>query len=166
MSKETWRDIQGYEGYYRISNWGRVQSLRGIKILKPLVVPNGYEQVSLSVNGIRRQVSVHRLVAHAFLGPCPDGQVVNHKNGKKADNRADNLEYCTQRENDQHSRRVLGHDRQGESNSSAKLTDEDVRKIRQLYATGNYSQPQLAAKFGVKQVTIWHIIHRHNWKHI
>lgn len=98
---EAWKDIPGHPGY-AVSDAGRICSKR--KVLKPFIVKStGYMQVNLSN---RSRHFVHRLVAAAFC--APRGDVVNHLNGDKADNRAANLEWTTARGNNLHSYRVLG----------------------------------------------------------
>ena len=105
--KEEWRDIKGYEGIYQVSNLGRVKSLERIvntcnayktlyeKQLKIYVSKNGYLHVSLQ----RKNKLVHRLVAEAFI-PNPENKPqVNHKNEVKQDNRVENLEWVSAREN-------------------------------------------------------------------
>ena len=110
---EIWKDIPSYEGCYQVSNLGRVKSLsrnylkKGKyptiskeRILKPGTT-NGYNMAILSKNGKIKGYGVHVLVVMAFLGHSPNGQkiVPNHINGIKTDNRLDNLELITQREN-------------------------------------------------------------------
>jgi hypothetical protein len=99
---EVWKAINGYEGYYEVSNLGRVRSIRynPHRILRGNSV-NGYIQYSLSVNGSRKCIYGHQLVAIAFLGHKPNGHklVCNHKNFNRADNSVSNLEIITQREN-------------------------------------------------------------------
>nr|DAT75898.1 MAG TPA: homing endonuclease [Caudoviricetes sp.] len=106
MEQEVWKDIHGYEGLYQISNMGRVKSLSrvilrsngfpqsfGERILSPRN-SNGYRSVSLCC-GTKKTFYVHRLVADAFI-PNPNGyKEVNHKNEDKADNRAENIEWCS-----------------------------------------------------------------------
>lgn len=103
--EETWKNLSMvggiYSEYYAVSNLGRVKSLRKNRILKN-ILPNkkrSYTEVHLNRYG---RVRVHRIVAHEFLGPCPKGYVVNHKNGIKTDNNASNLEYVTEKQNIQH----------------------------------------------------------------
>ena len=97
--EEIWKDIEGYEGLYQVSNMGRVRSLRRNIILKIKIGSNGYERVVLSVNNIPKGYSIHRLVANTFI-PNPDNYpIVNHKDENKTNNRVDNLEWCTQKYN-------------------------------------------------------------------
>lgn len=101
---ETWKDIQGYEGIYQVSDGGRVKSLartdrngfvRHEKILKPVQNKNGYMRVHLSKDMASEWVSVHRLVATAFLEKPEGCDIVNHKDNNPGNNRASNLEWTT-----------------------------------------------------------------------
>ena len=108
---EIWKDIEGYENKYQISNLGNVKSLetwtgdkyiRREKILKNMVYGNGYYYVCLSKNGKVKKYKVNRLVAQAFI-PNPDNKpFTNHIDGDKLNNNVDNLEWCTQSENMKH----------------------------------------------------------------
>lgn len=97
---EIWKDIPGYEGLYQVSDYGRVRSLwyGKIKVLKP-GNHRGYYVVKLCKNGKKKHHSIHRLVVETFIGPIPKRMVVNHKNENKLDNRLDNLEIVTPKEN-------------------------------------------------------------------
>lgn len=107
--KEIWKDINGYEGRYQVSNLGRVKSLartdrnghkRKDKILKPHARPNGYLCVHLSKDMDAKWLSIHRLVAEAFVAHRPDGyDIVNHIDNNPANNAADNLEWATYKTN-------------------------------------------------------------------
>lgn len=95
---EIWKDVVGYEDYYMVSNTGKVFSKRKNKILKQALKRNGYLSVDLvSVN--KRTVSVHRIVAEAFIPNMFNYPVVNHKDENKFNNNANNLEWCTQKYN-------------------------------------------------------------------
>lgn len=100
-SKETWKDIKGYEGYYQISNLGNVKSTTRNKILKPYTDTNGYFQVSLYNNSIRTVIRVHKLVAENFIDKPLNNKmlVIDHINNIKTDNRVSNLRFVTNREN-------------------------------------------------------------------
>lgn len=107
MSREEWRAIQGYEGFYEVSNLGRVRSIKrqenhyrfSGRVLKPFVTGSNYLQVCLSKEGTAKNIAVHRLVATAFI-PNPHGkETVNHINENKQDNRAENLEWLSLKEN-------------------------------------------------------------------
>lgn len=102
---EEWKPINGFEGLYEISSYGKVKSFKVYpsgKILKPSPDSGGYLRLSLMRAGKNKYVTVHRLVAEAFL-PKVDGKTcVNHIDGNKANNRLDNLEWCTYSENIKH----------------------------------------------------------------
>ena len=109
--QEIWKDIPNYEGYYQVSNLGNVKSLARFnnlgkrvkeRVLKNLVnTTNGYLVVNLSKIGLVKTKQIHQLVAEAFLNHKPNGHklVVNHKNFNREDNRVENLEIITNREN-------------------------------------------------------------------
>lgn len=95
---------------------------------------DGYVRVMLYAGNVGRSATVHRLVAEAFLGPCPKGHEVDHINADKQDNRPGNLEYVTRSENLlRRSARGIG---RGEDNAAAKITAADARHIRALHAGG------------------------------
>lgn len=138
------------------------------RLIKPQRDTHGYLVVFLCKKGKAKQHPVHRLVAENFLGPCPEGSEVNHKNGIKADPRLENLEYVTRSQNATHSHRVLGHSnnpRSGETNNTAKLTNEEVLQIRSLWESGMRG-PALEERFGVDRSNIYYIVRRRTWKHI
>lgn len=112
LCSEEWKDITGYEGYYMVSNLGRVKScdryLRAVydskqlkrgQILKPHLMPNGYYTVWLNRDGKRRGAYIHRLVAAAFIPNPSSLDEINHIDEDKGNNRADNLEWCSHRYN-------------------------------------------------------------------
>lgn len=96
---EEWRPIEGYEDLYEVSNLGRVRSHGSIRSVKPW---NNYCVAKLYRNGNCKTAYVHRLVAKAFIPNPQNKHFVNHKDGDKRNNHADNLEWCTRQENEIH----------------------------------------------------------------
>ena len=116
--EEIWKDIEDYEGYYQISNLGRIKSLErtiehakcGIKKVKERIMKNkklfGYERIGLCMDGVIKYYFIHRLVASAFIPNADNKPEVNHINGIKNDNRVENLEWVTISENRLHAYRI------------------------------------------------------------
>lgn len=104
MPEEIWKQVNSWEGYYWVSNLGRVKN-RYNKILALQLRANGYYQITLwKGKYINKTYTVHRLVAEAFI-PNPDNlPQINHKDHNRLNNRADNLEWCTPKYNSNHKR--------------------------------------------------------------
>ena len=98
---EIWRDIEGYEGLYQVSNMGNVKSLKfgKEKILRLRKDKGNYLYVGLYKNGKGKNYYVHRLVAETFIQKIAGKDFVDHINGIRDDNRIDNLRWCTSKEN-------------------------------------------------------------------
>lgn len=161
---EKWKDVVGYEGIYQVSDLGRVKRVKKTKgategkILKNLLNKRkdnseGYYYASLWRNGREHRITVHRLVALAFIPNPKNKPEINHKNGIKAFNRPENLEWVTKSENALHARRVLGVGA-GENNYRAKLKNSDIPLIRQLLNEGNLTQTAIGKMFGVAYAVI------------
>lgn len=170
MSAEEWRPCFG--GFYAVSNLGRVRrevaavNTRPGRIMKPHVGKVGYLVVGLKDGTQRKTAYIHRLVADAFLGPCPEGMQVNHINGDKTDARLENIEYVTPSENIKHSYDTgLKRSCFGEASGRAKVTSADVVVIRDLAATG-LTPRQIGQRFGIGKRTTWAIIARRTWRHV
>uniref|UniRef100_A0A6M3J4A2 Putative homing endonuclease n=1 Tax=viral metagenome TaxID=1070528 RepID=A0A6M3J4A2_9ZZZZ len=102
---------------------------------------------------------MHDLVAAAFLGSRPGGAWVHHIDGTRDNNQVSNLEYI-----DAHKHKVMS--TQGARSSSAKLTEQDVREIRRMYAAGAFSYDVLGDLYGVHPSNIHLIVHRCTWKYL
>ncbi len=119
MQEEIWEDVVGFEGFYQVSNIGRVKSieryvnapvkgynsLKNSKMLKPGVNTSGYLHVALYKYNIKSYHKVHRLVAKAFIENIENKSDVNHKDGNKLNNNINNLEWNTHLENMQHAKK-------------------------------------------------------------
>lgn len=112
--EEVWKDVIGYEGTYQVSSFGNVRSIsrnhagvikHRVKLLSQKISNCGYVRVTFFKNWIRKDSSVHRLVATAFIGNG-EGFEVNHKDGIKTNNCVENLEWCTQSINTLHAYRT------------------------------------------------------------
>lgn len=103
MKKEQWKQIEGYEGRYEVSDLGRVRNALG-NIIRAFTRGGGYRAVHLCKDGEKRKYSVHRLVARAFVGD-PTGREINHKDGHKWNNIATNIEICDRSHNMRHAYR-------------------------------------------------------------
>lgn len=158
--QEEWRPVVGFEGRYEVSDLGCVRSLppfnrrRSVYLLRPGKSKKGYFTVALGGTGTRtgRTQYVHVLVAVAFLGPVPEGCIVNHKDLDRYNPAAHNLEYITQRENCIHSV-VNG------AWSGSRLTPDDVRAIRGSSAPVR----ELANMYGVHVDSIHNVRARRTW---
>lgn len=159
--------INGTNGLYEITDTGLVFSVRKNTYLKLDQSGGGnrYSKIQLQVKGKINRQSVHRLVANHFI-PNPENKpCVNHKNGNGFDNRVENLEWCTNKENTEHACQTGLMDnvgRPGELNPQTKLSNNDVLEIRK----SNSILRILAEKYGVNISTISNIRNGHSWKHL
>lgn len=166
MNKEIWKDIEGYEELYQISNFGNVKSLpkkvrytnrygsicyrlTNERILKPVINCWGYCSVTLFKNKTRNSQRVHRLVAYAFIDNPLNKPEVNHIDGNKQNNCVENLEWCTSHENGIHAWKI------GLFNSSCrescrenlkKAVEKSKIKVNQFDLNGNFIQTWNSAK--------------------
>lgn len=138
--EEIWKTIPGYEDYYEVSNLGRVRRIKTGYILKPS--GKEYLEVCLSKHNKQRYFYIHRLVATAFL-PNPENKPeVNHINGKKGDNRVENLEWFTRQENIQHAWKTgLSKGRKGDKCPmyGKHFSEEHRRKLGEAHKKENLS---------------------------
>ena len=148
---ERIKDIEGFEGLYQITNHGRVWSIHCKRFLAFYREHKGYMTVSLSKNNKKHYVSLHRLIAKAFIPNLENKPQVNHINGIKLDNRISNLEWCTARENIQHACNTG-------LNKVFKIHTDLKHIICRAYQTGDYTQKWLADMFHISQPGICYII--------
>lgn len=183
MEIEVWKDIDGYEGYYQVSNLGGVRSVDRIvlykngqkrfhagKVIKPQMDYQGYLRVGLNVSGNFKTYRIHRLVVLNFLTNKENKDQVNHINGIKNDNRLLNLEWVTGSENIKHARKTgLIKDtnerapKHGSLNPNSKLNETDVKNIRKLRKEG-FKLKELSDIYQVSVVHLSNICNHKYWK--
>lgn len=172
LPTEEWRPVKGYEGKYEVSNLGTVKRVckgKGSKLGRVVRQNNhnsGYKTVSLWRDNRGKSYLVHRVIASAFLGEIANGLEVNHIDGDKTNNRADNLEIVTRNENIRHAMNIGLIDNRGANNPSAKLSEADVHLIKQLYRPKICGYKTLGKRFGVTPYAIRNIIKGYVWNHV
>ena len=129
--KEEWKDVIGYEDYYKVSNTGKVFSKRKNKFMTQFENDKGYLYVILSKNKKAKLMFVHRVVAMAFVNGYDKKLVVNHIDFNPQNNNFSNLEWITQAENVRYSASRMRHEK-----SVYKMTNTGEKYIR-LYTSGN-----------------------------
>ncbi len=185
LEEEIWKDVSGYEGLYRVSSLGRIESTKTTYNFKYYKTPEkaytttikmlscqknpvtGYVAVILCKNKVQKRLYVHVIVATAFLPNPENKKTVNHKFGIRHDNRLSQLEWAT------HSEQKLDAFKKGYSKTTkgiqtwtSKLTEDDVKKICELYHAGGTTTRQLADQFGIQNPTVTNIINGKTWRHV
>lgn len=152
---EIWKDVDGYDGVYQVSNLGRVKSkdhfdcnrrnrIKG-RILKPGIKRNGYMQVLLSdCTGKAKNHYVHKLVIEAFIGKCPKDCEVNHIDEDKSNNNVTNLEYVNHKTNISHGTAIL------------RRTKKCRKAVQQFTKNGIYIADFASTIDAEKETGIWH----------
>lgn len=158
---EEWRPVVGYEEHYAVSNKGRVKRTRMNRGVRNFGQPMnlrlnkaGYPIVPLSVGSRKNLMTVHRLVAAAFLGPTERRMQVNHIDSNKTNNHVSNLEYVTPGENIRHSV-AMGTHASGERHPNAKLRDAQANEI--LTLQHKEASTAIAARYGISPSTVCRI---------
>lgn len=183
MEEEVWKDVVGYEGLYVVNNAGVVKSLDKCRtkkysngniavmifcgrVLSPKVEKSGYITHTLTKDGVRKTVKVHRLVATAFI-PNPENKPqVNHINGIKSDNHVQNLEWATTFENRQHAYDIgLQKPTSGIKNGMCTHTEDEIKFILKMYASG-MRQIDIVNEHGFKKELVNIVVNGKAWKHI
>ena len=162
---EVWKDVQGFEGLYKVSNLGNVFIVSKNRNQIPLKVKNGYLLVDLCNCGKKNRISIHRLVAIHFLSNEENKPQVNYKNGIKTDNRLENLEWATASENQRHSlNNGLKIPKKGEECKYSKITEKDAIDIK--YGYKGLIHKDIANIYGISRTTVIDIRKGRSWKHI
>ena len=171
---ENWRPVVGYESQYLVSDLGRVwvkrmatkdgRTMRA-RFVKLQVFKTGYVHAHL-YNGNQKSITVHRLVARAFLKNPKEFPCIHHKDGVKGNNAASNLEWCTYAQNAKYASEAgVLRRRPGILNYFAKLTDRDVLEIRKKCSEG-WGQKEIAIAFGISSGTVGNIVTKRSWAHV
>ena len=169
--EEVWKDIAGYEGFYQVSNTGKVKSLvgwDGHKYVNREIMINPYKQktnkseylrsvVKLKKHGEHKDFKVHRLVAQAFINNKNNYNVVNHKDGNPLNNSIDNLEWCTQKHNCKHAI---------ENGLNVRRIDTIDRETMVEFLNSGKTYDEIAITLGIAKGTVFNYIKKFNIKKI
>jgi NUMOD4 motif-containing protein/HNH endonuclease len=171
---EEWRAVVGYEGFYEVSDLGRVRSIDRVvacghqvlnlkgKVLRVAIAKNGYPVVTLFKLGKGRTSLVHTLILEAFVGSKPTEMHEGcHGDGDRANSVLSNLRWGTPKENRNDSRRH-GTLSKGEDRPNAKINEQIVQQIR----TDTRSLTDIAKHHGIGLTTAWKVKNRVTWKHV
>ena len=167
---EIWKDIDGCKGVYQVSNLARVKSIDHYcsgrygsgkqtgRVLRQSKCYKGYMRVSINKNNKRFTTGAHRLLALHFIPNPQNKPQVNHINGIKDDNRIENLEWCTNQENQIHAiKNNLTNPNYGEKHHNSKLSNDQVLQIRYLHSVG-YTGKKLAEHYRVSGAAMSKIV--------
>ena len=183
MKEEIWKPIEGlkdgfYDGLYEVSNLGRFKMLprilnctNGQRITKEKIVTgsncHGYRRVSFKKDRVRLQIDIHVLVARAFISNPNNYPQINHIDANKSNNDVLNLEWCNHSMNANHALELgLLKITRGSERSTAKLTENKVVAMREMYKTGLYPMWMLSQMFSVAKTTVQNIVNRTKWAHV
>jgi predicted XRE-type DNA-binding protein len=150
---ENWLPVPEYEGLYKVSDRGQILNIKRLCVLSHATTRSGTDQVTLCKNKKRKNHTVSRLVAAAFIGPCPEGMCVLHGPMGRNYHGVDNLRYGTHQKN-MLNRKKDGNYSKGEKSHMAKLNNMQVRVIRRLLESKSMKQKEIAEIFGVRQSAI------------
>ena len=166
--EEIWKEIKELDGYYEVSNFGRIRNKKTLHI-KSIDFDGHYCKFGYdyTFNKIRKRgwYRVHKAVAQAFISNDENKPTINHKDGNKKNNNINNLEWATYKEQMEHSTKIL-HQNCGENNYNAQYTNEQVKEMRKLYEEENCDIKMLQNMFGGNIKNIRRIIKYERWKNI
>lgn len=153
-AREHWKPIVRFESKYEVSDLGRIRNAETKYVLKPFFNNCGYLIAQVAINRTKHVATVSSLVAEAFLGPRPPGMQIEHLNQDKTDNRLVNLTYMTQSQNIKRSYANSDRPRR----NGPRLSQQAHDLINQLWATGQYSQVQIAKLLDVSSASVNRIV--------
>ncbi len=162
---EIWKEVPETNGIYFVSDFGNIKRVKSSsgkdieKYPKCGIYTDGYKSIWLHINGKFSYKKLHQLVALSFLGPRPEGLVVNHMDCDKLNNKPSNLEYVTRAENVAHA--VRNHrfpSKKGQTNPNARLSDRQTEVIRRVWKEKKVSQNELAIITGISRHQIGLIV--------
>lgn len=172
---EEWKDVSGYEGFYKVSNLGNIKSIDRViqrqtsemeiqgRQMSQHIGNRGYPMINLCINGKCKRHLVHRIIATAFITNTLNKEYVNHIDGNKKNNNVNNLEWSTPTENSIHAHEHgLANVGKGEKHRSSKLTVDKVKYIRESSKTVR----ELSLMFNVSKQAIRDVKMKRSWKHV
>lgn len=177
---EPWIDIAGYDGLYKINEDGDIMSLDRVRtgshftvrhrVYKSRILKPGragrYNTVVLTKMGIKKTLLVHRLVALTFIPNPENKKYVNHLDFNRFNNKASNLEWCSQLENVRYTVSAGRNNApKGEKNSMSKFNDAEIIKLFEL-RRGGKTQAEIAKMFSVDPSTVSTILTRKTYRHV
>lgn len=165
MDNEVWKNIKYYFGKYKVSNMGRIMDKNG-DLLSLYDHPRGYKSVSLSLCDNYRLKLVHRIVAETFI-PNPENKPqINHKDGNKENNKVNNLEWVTQKENSVHASENGLLLRKKYNSNISKLQKNEVLQIRSIYEQKWVTMKEVANAYNISIQAVSKIIRRQSYKYL
>ena len=170
--EEIWKTVTTNNDYI-VSNFGHIQRTKWVNGAKRAGrslgynLDNGYREVCFFDDKHKRKTKlIHQVVCDAFLGPCPDGLEINHKDGNKRNNHLDNLEYVTPSQNIRHALDTgLMVPARGTQISTSVLSNRQVRRIRERFKKGA-SMSDISRRLKIGLTTVSDIVNRRTWTHI
>jgi len=176
--EEIWKDVQDYEGFYQVSNKSEIRSVdryiyctrnKSYSLMKGRILKQtfggNYYGVTLTKDNNKKYKLVHRLVAELFIANSENKSEVNHIDGNKKNNKLNNLEWVTHKENESHASR-LNLKANGENHHNSKFKNNDIINIYKTYHNKLKTLSQLAKKYNVAYTTIDYIVSKKYWKKI